>query len=376
MNLIVILIGITVSGFIYSLSNFLSAQQREKLKQASKSEIVAMVMSGIILSFIILLSLTTCELASSSMANFMHYVLSQAQLPPYLSQFENPALASDPISFSEYYVGQLLFTQGTGLFVRLFSTTIDLYISSYIINYLFSGINLAPNPISFSKGVIDISFSSSYDFVGYFSSFDTIISSTFTGFIVASYGTLFILFIALFAIEFIALDVVLPVALILRSLVFMGPKLREAADSFLSIAIASYFIFPLAIMFDFATFVWVFYASPQAIRQYVEVPQPIPTNTFFSSYTPPSSFNGLNNSFSYSFNVYSLFSVPGFTAFLESLFNIPALLDSLSGDVAAYVFQSIVMLAVAAGISIGFAIGLSKGLSSIPNLIKRGDVLG
>ena len=94
------------------------------------------------------------------------------------------------------------------------------------------------------------SISISPDIIGTLFGFSGALSSSFEPLIVVTFGILFMIYLLLPIITALALTVVVPLALIMRSIPFAGPKLRESSDTFMSLAIGFYFILPLAILMN------------------------------------------------------------------------------------------------------------------------------
>ena len=72
----------------------------------------------------------------------------------------------------------------------------------------------------------------------------------YMGMLDVSFGGLFILFLGLKIVEASALTIVAPIAIVMRSLSFMGPQLRRMSNLFLAMAIGFYFVLPLMIVLN------------------------------------------------------------------------------------------------------------------------------
>jgi hypothetical protein len=187
-------------------------------------------------------------------------------------------------------------------------------------------------------------------------------------------GLLFLQFLLLPIMQYTAFAVILPTAIALRSLAFMGTPLRNASNTVLAIAIAGYIIYPLMISFNAYAITWIFSASNPA-SQYVKltyvVPN-IPVSTFFTQ-LPATTAQTSGVSGWYSTLFTELATTKVFVTFLTSSFNSVGIIlpwtvvsnvQLLINQVAQFIFTGVVLFVMDIAVTIGFAIGLSKALNS------------
>ena len=189
-------------------------------------------------------------------------------------------------------------------------------------------------------------------------------------------GALFIQYVGLPLLEFTAFTVILPVAITMRSLGFLGPKLRSAANAVLAIAIAAYLLYPLTVAFDAYAINYIFsaanplYGCTNCLSS-IYVINPI-TPTQFSTIFGTTSTTGLftvnpNSVTSFLTSVLPL-------SFLESALpsTVVSQVLTTTSNMAVFLFESVFMFGINLAITIGFAIGLAKGLDNglegVPNL--------
>lgn len=364
-NALVVLLGVTVAALIYALANLLTAERREKLKGYVRYEMLEAAFSLVILIALILIANFAC-IAGGALFGYSGY--------------------TDLFAASNTYLGNLLFINGLSIMGNLFNVgtqyTALANLAYYIAeNTTTSGSALVQRfSISLGPFVSIIPSSAINDlytkFSGYF-------LDLLTAALSVAFGGIFILFIMLLIIRDTALILVAPVALLMRSLSFMGPRLRQTSNLFLAMAIGLYFVLPLMI----ATNAYV----ASCLKIYTSASAPSCNYPFFSSYLGEYSILTMSPSTLFGSNIqYPLNSayLPGFLGqvtvpisilgpallspsatgipqIFELIFNAPGVAATYASNVAAYFLMGVVLVALDLGITAGFIAGITKGLGAL-----------
>jgi len=336
-NMLVVLLFFTIAALIYALSNLLPPSPREKLKTTSKFEIMQMILSIFIIIILVGIASVSCN-------------------------FTKSIAGMDPFEAAQIYIGKLLFVDGINLATHIYSTSIEFMIGSEIFNILGPPISI---PISASS-VLKLSF----DFPSLGNIFNTYagIVVSYNALVILTFGMLFFNFLMLFIVKATMLTVVLPVAIAMRTLSFLGPRLRESANSFLALAIAFYFIYPLTFVMDSYIVNWTYCIGAQS--QYA-------CNPYYSSY--PLTYTASSIPASSLFATYPSYKLFGFTFtlpfinFYSSVFSgipfqdillAPASVGVIAQQVSNFLFQGIFLMALNISITVAFAISLTKALNA------------
>jgi hypothetical protein len=364
----VLAINFSIAAVLYALSGILPTTYREKLKGAVKYEAFQGIISSIILLILIASSAGLCNVGQALVygSTVQHY--------------------QNPITFSENYVSNLMFNTGLSLFGHIYSESILLTLTGNIadsLEQLLPEITITP-AIGFTFGV---------GLLGIFYGFGGALTSTFLGLIAVTFGILFMVFLILPFIQQLAFTVVLPLALVMRSIPFAGPNLRQTSDTFLALAIGFYFIFPLTILMNGFIMTWIYTGcvpagAPPALcnpyQQYSGAYQlnNIPTSPLFSTATSRLTGNGfiggtqLPNTF-YSGAFQGLGGLgSGIAEILKNLVDLPNIIIGFGQQTAQYLFEGIFLIGLDFAITVSFAMGLSKGLNSIGRMLGVGPFWG
>ncbi len=377
---IIVLLAISVGGLIYALSSFLSTTRREKLRGIVKAEIV----QGIIALFIILILVIFAGLG--------------CQMGNSMTQGLTAGTYQDPFQFAQLYMNNLLFTTSGQIFG-------DMYVTS--INYLIAG-NLAEAIIGITEKIVQhgSGLILNANILGIFYGYASVSTSTYTVMMMVSYGVLFIMWLLLVLAQSFAITMMVPLALVIRMIPFGGPKLREAADAFLAIAIAFYFILPLTLVFNNYAINWMFCTNNVGLnfsnnvmdlghitQQYTGSCNPyyayaqndmlinLPFSSILDSNTPLKL-----GVFGSTVSIDGLFfggAISGngglgqeFINLMGAIAEIPAQVNGYGIEISEYMFSSLVLIALDIAITIGFAQGLARGLGSISGAIGVGPFWG
>lgn len=363
---LVLVLNFSVAAVLYAISGILPTTYREKLKGAVKYEAFQGIISAVILAILIASSASLC------------YVGQALVYQSTTAQYQNP------IQYSELYTSNLMFNTGLSLFTSIYSESILLTLTGNIAEVLeefLPQITILPT-LSFTVGS---------GLIGIFYGFSGALTSTFLALIAVTFGILFVVYLILPFIQQLAFTVVLPIALILRSIPFAGPNLRQTSDTMLALAIGFYFIFPLTILMNNFIMQWIYTSCVPGINgvvpslcnpysqytgQYGLVNLPI--SSLFN--LPPQNLDSVgflggialpDTFYSSSYNGFGGLG-SGITLILENLYNTPNLILTYAQKTAQYLFQGIFLIGLDLAITVGFAMGLSKGLNSIGTMIGVG----
>jgi len=335
-NMLVVLLFFTIAALIYALSNLFPPSPREKLKTTSKFEIMQMVLSIFIIIILVGIASLSCD-------------------------FTNSIAGMDPFGAAQIYIGKLLFVDGINLATHIYSTSIEFMIGSEIANIVGSPISI---PLVKSS-VLKLSASLSPSFGNIYNTYGDIVVG-YNTLVIVTFGMLFLNFLMLFIVKAIMLTVVLPVAIAMRTLSFLGPRLRESANSFLALAVAFYFIYPLTFVMDSYIVNWTYCIGAQSTCNPYHNSYPlaytassIPTSSLFATYP---NYKLFGFTFTLPFvNFYSsvLSGIP-----FQDILLAPASIGIVAQQVSDFVFQGIFLMALNISITVAFAISLTKALNA------------
>ena len=371
-NTLVVLFSVTIAGFIYALSNFFPAGRRERLKGVVSYEIFEAFISLIIIAVLTFFAAAACQ-AGGLLVGYSNY--------------------SSLFNAVDNYLGNLLFINGLNLLTSLYNASIQYTVIANLVYFLLSqGLQFIQGLEQVSKilapdllaGVVKVTFSTNIDTL--FGEYAGVFTAVYGGLLAASFGSLFMLLILLPIIEAGAMTVMAPIALIFRSLSFVGPQLRKTANVILALAIGFYFVLPLTIALDsyVAGCIGIGLGISTSCTSY-------PFATSVTSYSvnsiSPSIFSSSNSLQLNSSNVPNLAGIGGINLptsfyfgsignnmgqFFSIILNAPGVTAGYGKTVAAYFFVSVLLIAVDMAITVGFIAGLAKGLDAIANVFGSG----
>lgn len=371
---LVLIFSLMVAGLVYLLSNFVGRRNAEKLHGYVRFEIGQVMISAFIIIIIASLAALGCNVGM------------QLTSPP-----------QQPLQFAQSYVGQLLFVQGVGLESSLYSTSIQLGVYGGVVDAIasptFTAIGGAVGSLgSAASTLLKVPSLPSFltikpqppNFQTVYNNYTKIIDVYITA-IIVGFAMLFLQFILIPLISAGALTVVVPIAIIMRGLSFVGPRLRESANAFLAIAIAFYFVYPMAFVLNQTIINWMYSSPTPALCTNVQDTSTCNFNPY-PQYIADYKGTTLNPG-----KIFSQSSAPiyvgGQPLSLPSDFYFTSgsqLLNSLTGSannplnpllygaqtiiteadqVSKYLFESVVLIALDMAITMGFAVGLYKGLN-------------
>ena len=373
-TLLVLGINFALAAVLWAVSGIFPTAYREKIKGAVKYEAFQGIVSCGILAVLIG--------ASFSLCNIGHLLVYGSTT----AQYQNP------IQYSEFYVNNLMLNTGLQLFDSIYSESVLLTLTGNIADTLEQII-----PEWTITPVFDISFGAGL--LGIFYGFSGAMTGTFLSLIAITFGVLFMVYLLLPFVQQLAFTIVLPLALVMRSIPFAGPNLRQTSDTFLALASGFYLIFPLTILLNGFIITWIYTPcnaggiSPALCNPYVQYTglyklDNLPVSSLFSSnpttFAAGSGFLG-GQTIPDTFYTSSGFSggIPlagpllnGLVNITENLFILPSTILGFATQTAQYLFQGIFLIGLDFAITVGFAMGLSKGLNSAGRMLGVGPFWG
>ena len=350
-NMLLVIAIITITGVIYALSNLLPTRSGERLRTIARYEIFEVLVSIIIIIAIMLLS--------DSMCNFGAAIAQQNNYP---GVFET----------DELYVGTLLFEKGTAIVSQLYTTAIQYAIAEEIVSYIAT--NVFNFISSLTNGVYLTVFPTlSTDFSTIYLSYAGLFTGIYSAMVLSVFGILFAIFLTLPIIQAVALTVVLPVAIAMRTLAFTGPRLRETSNAFIALAIGMFFVFPT--MLTLNTYITGCLGITQSTntagcpltpeeQAYVSTtPLPSQASTLFSAQTAQATALTLSSSFFSAIGSYG--AAPGVSGILGLIVDAPGAAISYANIIAEYAFEGIVLIALDILVTVAFIAGINRGLNAI-----------
>ncbi len=369
-NFLVILVSIVIISAVYMLSNFVPGPTRAKITSMTKVELTQVFISAIIITA--LLGFTT---VASGLSTYMTRGLTQsAQTGTGSTQF------CDPFQSAEFYVRNLTFNTGISLVSSIYSTSVSYSIDSQAFDALYQGIYAnMPAESGITSGVqlgfAKVTFILGSNIGVAYSTFSGALMDVFSPFMMVGMGSLYIQFVLLPLIQALAFAVILPVALIMRSLAFAGQGLRPAANTVLAIAIAAYIVYPMMVSFDPVLMNWIFTQCGSAVSMqnsfgcnptsgYVGTGYAL-SNIQAAQFLQSSPINSGINLFNIHFNIPAITT----TQFVNALgylnpASVVSSLQTIANKMSQFLFQSTFLFALDMAITMGFAVGLAKALSS------------
>ncbi len=365
-NTAIILLTIMIAAFIYSISGLMPSTLREKFRGASRYEVIQAVVSILIVVILVLFATSMCfvgESIASSVTNGHAFIT-------------NPADYTGPFTYAETYVQVLLFSSGLGLVTNLYATAVEYSIEAEVyegilgafsqILQFIKGLTQTVNPTSF----LQFSVTTGYTLAMVFLAYTELFTGVYATAVVITFGGLFLLWLILFITYSIALTILVPVSIVMRSFGFVGPRLREASDQLLGLAIAFYFILPLMLSFNNYVVGWIYtYSNPAYVGTYSI--GSLPSSSVFSGGPPNTGLGNLPGELG------GLISGGDGGAFgIGVLWTAPTDAYVLGNETAQYLFQGVVLVALDFAVTLGCAIGLSKALGAINGLVSSGPIWG
>ena len=343
-NYLVIAVSFLILALLYMLSNFFPGATKSKVSNLLKVDITQLMLSIVIILILLGMSQLTCNITSS---------LSQTLVGTSLSPFQ----------YADFYIGNLAMNTGLKLLGSIYSTSVTYAIDSRVLTTIGETSPLAHLG---NASVIGVNINIGQDFGAAYGSLSDVYFDLFAPFTILSIGALFLQYISLPLIEFTAFVVVLPIALVLRSISLTGSGLRTTANAFLAIAIAAYLVYPLMIAFNSYAINWIFsgnnplYGCTGCISTAYSLNN-IPSSFFNSVSSQGVTFDGVTTPAISSLIGSTYFSHMG--AQFDPSYVISSAQTSIT-EISQFLFTAIFMFGIDITVTIGFAMGLAKGLNS------------
>ena len=365
-NFLVILAGFAIVAFVYMLSRFMPASLSGKMTAVTRVEIVELVISALIIMMVIAFALGACTISSAISTSVS-------------------GSGSSPLVFSDEYLGTLTFNTGLTLLTSIYTYSIaysidgNLYgsISNLLAKYLPLIIpeEAATEAADEAGAVFPITFEFpfGYDLGILYSILGALFLVALAPLVITALGMLFVQWLSMPVIQATAFVIVLPVAIALRSFAYAaaGPGLRQAANTFLALAIAAYIVYPLAVSFDPCIISWV-YGQPSCLGPAGSNPASQYLTPYAITSLSPGEFSSLGSG-SYQTSGGSI-QIPALSIFLSAGegIGLPALnpfatiaqLQTLIDSISQFVFIAIFLFALDLAITFAFAMGLTRALNS------------
>ncbi len=353
----VVLTGMLIASAMFAIASFMPGETRSRFQEMAKAELVQLIISAFIIAVLMAFSATICNVVATE----------SQQLT---------GTSMQPFQYAEYFIGNL--SQNTGL--RLLSYIYTASMTYSITAKVFQILPIYSIPYTtLSKTIgstsLEITPKAGVSLATPYAAMSSVYMDLFSPLLTISIGMLFIMYLLLPIIQYAAFAIVLPVALILRSIAYTGggSGLRTAANSILAIAIAFYFIYPLTIALDHYMVNQIF--TP-ANPEYAFLHQKVDLNTipqsFFSSSSYTTNTNSLLPISPYSStlqlpSIYTMFQYMismGIFQGYSFLFTVPSEVQYVITMLGQFIFIAIFLFAIDLTITIAFAMSLFKALES------------
>ncbi|MEM0149494.1 MAG: hypothetical protein QXW10_01200 [Candidatus Micrarchaeaceae archaeon] len=349
-NYLVIIIGFMIIAVLYAIGRILPPKTRSAIIGMTKVEMTQLLISALIIVTLMFFSTATCNISSS---------ISQ--------QLTGTSLG--PFTYADYYIGNLSMNTGLKLLTNIYSDSISFSIDARVYSYLASELSgkIGTPSIKVMPGVT-VSIDEGYDLsIGYYLIAD-LYMALFSPLLVITIGMLFLQYLALPLIKLTAFALLLPVAIIIRSVAYTGAGgsgLRNVANAILAIAVALYLIYPLTIALDAYMVHWIF-SVQNPLYPYLNMGFTLTQlpSTFFSS-AASSATTSLPGGLAAPPDL-SLISGVGSLG-LTGIYD-PYTPITISNEIvnlmSQFIFVGVILFALNIAITMAFAMSLAKALNS------------
>ena len=349
-NFAVILAGIFVVTLVYMLSRFLPSSTKGKIVSVMRVELTQLFISVIIIVVLIFAASTVCTASVSISQHVTH-------------------TSESPFEYSDYYIGNLTLNTGLRLLTNVYLTSIDYGIDSRVYPSLleYAPLDFLSIATNTSK-VVSFQASIGTNLGANFGILADLYLAVFGPIITLVIGSLFVQYLSIPIFEYTAFTVVLPVALIMRSIAYSASGsggLRSASNAVLAIAIAAYLIYPLMISYNSYIVSWIFSAQ-NPYFSYLHESFTLDTlpSTFFSSLA--SSTSGAS---AFGVTTPSLNSLLGnyATTGVVSLFDpfaVTSQIITTIDEMSQFIFVGVFLFGLDVAVTMGFAQSLAASLDA------------
>jgi hypothetical protein len=281
-NFLVILLSVAVISFVYLATRFVPGSTKAKLTGVIRMEITQVFIS----MMIILALLGTTSFLCGAVTSVTAAIAQPSPVTPTTTECTGPLIGTsvcmpfpalpeaniavtaatqpgDPFAYALAYTGNYAFDIGPNLAVQLYSFSYSYAIVGVIWSQIGDVIGeLWPSfiPKIYDEGPLSIGVSlpigTTLD--APYSILSDLFLDILSPIVMLGVGIMLFQYIILVVSQAAAFALILPIALIMRSLSFSGPNLRTAANSILAIAIALYVVYPVMIVFNSYFLHWLF----------------------------------------------------------------------------------------------------------------------
>lgn len=362
-NYLIIIIGFLLVSVIYIISKFLPSDTKGRISGITKVEVTQLLISAIIIAVIMIFATAACNVSTTLSQNLV-------------------GTAQQPFQYAEYYIGNLTFGTGFKLLAYMYSLSITYTIEGRVLtklsvdNSYFLGLSAPP---AGAAGIYIQPILAYYFDIPFYIAADFYLG-LFSPLIIVAIGMLFLQFLLLPVIEFSAFTLILPLALIVRSVSYAGASngLRNVGNGLLALSIALYIIYPMTIALDGYIIHWIFCtgtfagaACPNPTYAYLQntiAMTQIPSTFFSSTATQTTSSLGSVGGVGISSpSVLSLLETVGSLGISHGYFSpttIPMQAQQIIDIGAQFLFQAVVLFALDLAITIAFAQSMARALNS------------
>jgi hypothetical protein len=400
-NVIIILIGLIAIAIAYNISKLLTEKARGALTGMMKTELAQLIISLVILAVLVVVSNTACNV-SLGLGQCILQTATSSSTGPAQCQSVVPQAGGpiNPFTYDEYTACYLTYMVGPNLAAWLYVTSYTYAFYGAVMQEISTIIGSVVQPLAgltSSISGINVSVDTGFDIGAMLTIFSDLYLDALVPFVMIGISLSFVLYLLLIFIQLTAFTLLLPIAIVMRAISFVGGELRNASNAVLAIAIALYLVFPLTVVFSTYAYNWIYCGN--------SVTQLGTGNNFniLPMWTPKSGCNSPEQGYldlivkDGGVPQWSLGALPGGNAF-----TIPGLgisvpfpsatqvlnlfVDALgylgqgisyivggtiivsnawfaASDIANYLFVTAVLFAMDLSITVGFAMGLAKALN-------------
>ena len=349
-NYLVIIIGFMVMAVLYAIGRIMPPRTKSTIAGITKIEMTQLLISALIITLLIFFSSAACGISSS---------ISQ--------QLTGTSLG--PFTYSDYYIGNLSMNTGLRLLTNIYSDSIAFSIDARVYSYMAAQLSgkLEIPTITIAPGV-SMNVLEGYDLsIGYYLIAD-LYMDLFSPILVITIGMLFLQYLALPLIKLTAFTLLLPVAIIIRSIAYTGAGgsgLRNVANAVLALAIALYLIYPLTIALDAYMVHWIF-SVQNPLYPYLNMGFTLTQlpSTFFSSASSSSpSTLPFGIAAPSELSLISGVSSLGLSGVYNPYTPI-TISNSIVNLMSQFIFIGVILFALNIAITVAFAMSLTKALNT------------
>lgn len=272
-NLLVLLVTFLVIAIVYLVSRSLpSADTKAKLTGITKMELTQAMLSAFIIIILVGVSSATCSFSQAAENSLVQTPL----VTPYQTAVPCPATnaitanvpQADPLTYAEYYTAFQSLSVGPTLATQIYTSAFNYAIAAAGWRGLGSILGTVLQQAGFfgfqtdTNPDINVYLTIGSNIEAPYAMLSDVLFAVFIPITILGISTSFMEYIVLVIVKEIGFTVLLPLAIIMRSLAFAGPGLRPAANSILALTIAMYIVFPMTISFNHYATNWIYTQCP------------------------------------------------------------------------------------------------------------------